>query len=70
MTFALMKDCKPFPNNNRVFNPSSGFLVGTYASEEDALRAAQSAGMMVPAGEDEGGPEYGVLADGVVITQR
>lgn len=38
--------------------------MGIFNSEDDAMRTAQDAGGVMPAGDDEGGPSYGVLAPG------
>lgn len=46
-----------------------GARIGDFPTEDAAMNAAQDKGLVVPAAEDEGGPQYGVLHPSATIMQ-
>lgn len=65
--FELRENCKQ--SAFRVPNHETGDLVGEYADEDEAMRAAQDCGLLRPGESDEGGPSCGVLVDSASIKE-
>lgn len=67
--FKLYRDCTPTgPYGVAVSGDYvTGTLVGVYPTEDAAMCAAQDLGLLRPAGEDEGGPQFSCLSPPNVI---